>query len=491
MKALLLALALALAPAPAPQRPIPSRPTFLVKLSTHAGRVHLTVRAINAPVHLVIHDLAEKAGYTLEGGDLLPQDELVTIDLEDRPLAQTLEYVLGGIGRRSELNGRTIRVLHDPPRETEQRRVSDLADIAWLTALRAYPDHESAPAARLAQGELRELTGNPHAALDHYQGLLDNYPESDQVATALLRSGRLLCDFGRWQEAAGQYRSITTRHNVDELQPEARLGLARCAVEMGEPTSAIFQIEALDQNYPAEDAAVAAQRALVSAMARTAQGEGLEALRLLDRAEPLLEGHAVVLAMKVRAQALSKILPAESARAWVLYASRVGGEEQATALESAATLALSVGDDVSVLFVCREAARNGLEERFRRFELQARSNLGLEDLAAEDPQNDDARVTRAETWLADGNATEASAILAPLYSERHRLPSSIALRVSVAYAQARAQIGGLAEALTVLRDARPGFTELADRSLLDVTAARLLESHNEFTRAIDAYEGRY
>ena len=53
----------------------------------------------------------------------------------------------------------------------------DVARLAWIRAVTRFPDHELGASARLALGEIAEAKNNLSAARDHYQTLIQHYPQ--------------------------------------------------------------------------------------------------------------------------------------------------------------------------------------------------------------------------------------------------------------------------------------------------------------------------
>jgi len=469
------------------------RPTDArVSMETSEGRQWWTVRADDAGLRNVLEQIARKSGRYLEGYESLGSSALVTVELVQRPLDQVLEYVLGSVGLSFELRRDTLIVLPADVEDLGREEILDQVSFSWLRAMTRFPGHHAAPAARLAQGELAEMRGNLGAARNHYQTLVEDYPDAEEVAEATMRTGRILQELGIWSQAAAQYRTLANLDRAAEYHAAARLELARCTVQLDDPQSALHMLEALDLAYPSADSTERTARQLVRAEALNARERYMEALRLLDRADPDLDPMVRQDALRIRAIALEGVgLPGEAGRAWLLYSEAAQRGERRDALEHAARLALQADDEMGALFVCRRAKEEGHGERFQRYELEARRRLGFDEVEETLQERRGEQIDQAEAWLAAEEIGRAAEILQPLYLGRAALGPVDATRVCVAWAACIESRQGVEEALQVLAEVRDSFETLELRSRIDVGAARLLEKNGLFDRAVDAYSGIY
>lgn len=460
-----------------------------VTVESIEGRQWWSVRAQDAPLSRILDLIARRTGRRVEGADELDPGALITVELDRRPLEQVLEYVTGTAGSGFEL--RTDAVVVKDAGAASDAELMSAATAAWVRAAARFPTHPLAAGALLAQGELAELRGELGQAREHYENLLESYPGAAEVAEATLRSGRLLERQGLWSEASLRFRALSRLETSGAYGSIARLELARCSTELGDPQSALHLLGALDASDPTDDPLERTARQLARADALNALERSMEALRALDEIDLGAEPLARQQAMRARARALDGVgLPAEAARAWLFYGGEAQGSERVLALREAARLALAADDELGVLFVCREAERFGLSDELGPWGHQARVLLGLDSDAPSggDVQN---RLESAEAMLERGEASQAAVVLEPLFLARGALDPTSALRLLLAWADALAQRFDVEQALRVLAEERDSFEEARARSAVDAFAARLLERQGLYERAIDAYEGRY
>lgn len=91
-----------------------------------------------------------------------------------------------------------------------------------------YPSSQAAEHALLQIGNISYHRGEPENALQAYQEHLEQYPRGSWVFLAGLGKGYTLEALGRWEEAAGTFRSLGDRYKDSPISPEALMGLARC-----------------------------------------------------------------------------------------------------------------------------------------------------------------------------------------------------------------------------------------------------------------------
>ena len=461
----------------------------LVTVEEIEGRQWWSVRAKDASLVTVLDAIAERSGRRLEGSGLLTNGALVTVELDRRPLSQVLEYVVGTSGHEYEFDADTI-TLREPLARSAQQELTR-ASAAWLRASSRFPAHAMAPNARLSQGELAELQGELGVAREHYETLVETFPSAPEVAEATMRTGLVLQRMGSWSEASLRFRALASLKNANPYHATARLELARCSIELGDPQSALHLLSALDANYPTADEVESTGRLLVKARALNALDRPMEALRTIDRMEASFDPLAEREAMRVRARALDGIgMPAESSTAWLLYGGEASGAERVLALREAARLALEADDELGVLFVCREAERFGLVEELGPYWHQARVRLGLAD-DVQDGGDVSTRLEAAEAHLEKNEAEKAAVLLEPMFLARGALQEPQALRLLLAWADTTDQRFGIDQAVRVLAEERAGFASASARAAVDAAAARLFERRGLFERAVDAYEGRY
>ncbi len=465
-------------------------------LSVHAetidGMQWWSVRADSVTLKSLLREVGQRSGRVIEGLSGFDDASLVTVSLTRRPLDQVLEYALGSLGMRFELRRDTITILPGISEAENTEDLFDFASAAWLRASTRFPGHLLASSARLSQGELAEIRGDLSAANSHYQAVIEKYPTSKNVPEAYMRSGRVLKRMDKWAEASIQFRELASLPEAVEYQTASRLELARCNLELGNPESARFILNALDTDYPTADPLELTERLLTRAECLNALGRPMEALRVIDQAQAGMDPLSVRDSLRIRAAALEGVgLPAEAGRAWLLYSREAPDERKVIALEQAARLALEADDELSALFVCREAEAYGLDEPLRKYWREARRRLGFEVDAEDSDSGLRGRIDSIERLIEAEQFEKASTTLEALFLGRGALPAAEGVRVCIAWAECVHALEGLEAAVETLSEVRPEFESLEDRGRLDVATAKLLEKNGQFDRAIDAYRGKY
>ena len=453
------------------------------------GREWYDVRAQNAQALVLLREIGRAADRELYGLEHLSRSTLVTVELERRPLEQVLEFLLGSLGLRFELQGRTvIRVIGDGPESITEH--IDVATASWMRASRRFPDHPAAPEARLAIGELAEARGLLGAARTNYLTLVEDYPRAAVVGEAYMRAGRISASMGQWGEAAQYFRTLANMTERPEYAATARLEWARSMIAQGDAQSALYVVNALETEYPANDVTETTARRLVKARAYNELARYMEALQEIDQADGDFDSFGAWEALHIRAVALEGVgLPAEAARAWLLYAREAKGEDRKLAYTEAARLSLTAEDELAVLFIVQQSELSESGADLESFERTARERLGLA-IEGEAASTED-RIHRAEQWLEEGDPSSAGAVFQSLFLGRGALPEDLGARVCVGWARCLEAQGGLAPAIELLREVRPEFTEAEARQRIDLGAASLFESNQRFDDAIEAYQGNY
>lgn len=483
-----LAAAALLASASVAQEPAPRAGEPLLSIVRHEAPAgaRWTVLCEEVPLDELLAALTRKTGLSLDATEAPLPDAPVTLELRQRPLEEVLEVVLGTQGLRAELARRTLRVA---PETTDAGELLRLALAAW-EVVEAHGDGRAVARARLARGELLELRGELENAYTLYSELaLEESGAERHEAT--FRAGRVLERLGHWAEAAQHFRTLAGNEEAVALRTRARLELARCSIELGDAKSAVHLLNFLEANFPVADAAELAERRLVRARAQNATQQHLEALRTLEEGdvEAAPEAHARTLAL--RAEALQGLgFEVEAARGWLIFAREAARpEERLAAFRRAAELALAGGDELGVLFVCREAARAGADEGLGALVSQARVRLGLDE--DEPPATIQERLALAESLVARGELARADELFEGLYLARGALPEPDQARVVAGWAQVLHARSGLAAAVQLLAQARRALLDPAALRGLDVAAAALFEAEGRFAEAAEAYRGNY
>ena len=315
---------------------------FDIEVVRENGDLLCTIAARNAPVQAIVAELAERAGLEIDGARHVPNEAEATVRLERRPLDQVLQYVVGGLGVRASTTSHRILLRPELPPFPTETDLLDAADLAYRRALKYDPNSAFADRAEFALGQIALRRGNPDAAVGHWDILIDQYKESPLVPEALFRGAEVRVSQGRWADAALELSELIELEIPHEFAMDAHRLLALCTTRVGNHQRALYHIDALDKQFPPETGAELARRNFIRARAHTGLGNAVAALRLLDARESRLFAgdhpgeriELVAAAMQVAGR------PQDAAVAWLEYAGRATGTEQARAYGLAAELAL-------------------------------------------------------------------------------------------------------------------------------------------------------
>ena len=451
-----------------------------------------TVRADKVPVDLVMARAAEAMDRRLVGFEGATRSALIDAQLEQRPAFEAIEAILGSVGLEARIQPGVLVVEEIRPEQWSQPELLDQASAAYALAMRKHPGHALAASARLAQGGIEEQRGNWDAALTHYQAVLEDFKSSPEAPMARMRSALTLERMGLWRDATKHLQILAHSNTSHVLGVDARFELARCAEELGDHERTLSVLSALESHSPASEVADITRRKMLAARASIGLDHDIDALRLLDRCESIgLTPEQRNTAHGLRARAFEGLeLYGEASRSWLIFSREARGEDRAHALEDAARMAAFEGDDVGVLFVYEQAARDGLGARLLPFVRDARETLGLSPRLrnVQSPEN---RLEVAMHRVSIGEYESALTLLEPLFEDRLALFSEIRLGTALALADALAGAEGIGQALSVLRTAREETLVPEEHAALDQRAAVLLERHERFDEAVEAYRGNY
>jgi hypothetical protein len=416
----------------------------------------------------------------------------VSADIEQRPVRLALEWVYGSAGVAFELRNGILRTYTDEP---DREQLEQQALAAYSRALSRFGEAPEADAARSEVLELEHARGNVTGALQHALILAEAGHTLAAQSAGRLQAGRLAEELGRWKEASDHFRalSLLDESNAD-LQKIAREEMARCLVRLEDYDRARLVVASLDNAYPATTPAEREKRALLRGMAYSGAGSGAEALAAL--AEVRIE----LLPPDLRqdaTRALAGALEAdgrlgEAGKCWMLVSQTAQGDDRLHAIEQAARLALTDGDELGALLACSSVTVAEETTALRVYRDAARSRLGLEREARPEAQSSASeRLTEFEHMLAAGRGREALVGLGDLLAEGGRNAPEVLLSARLLRVRALAQSAGLDAGLEAAREARGLALDEAARTRCDLCAADLLEAAGQYGRAADAYEGRY
>jgi len=461
------------------------------------GPALCTIVANGVAVDRVIEDLAIELSRVQGGRNIEVQgfpanrrSAIVTVELRDRPVPLALEYVLGSVGLDFVLRPDAISVFVPPVVGASE--LHEQAMLGYLQATSRFPDHPSAPQARIFQGLAEEQRGNLSAAVSHYEAVHENYRQSELVHEATWRTGKVFQAMGNWSEANLEFRSLANQPG-NPYESDARVEMARCSIELGDALRATHILSALDNLDPQPLTEQHIKRELVRARAFTAIDKPMSALRALRGilAEELgLEDRRQV--FLVQAQAFEGLgMPAEAALAWQAVAQEATEPMRSSAFANAARLSLDAGQELNALLLHEEAQVLGIERATEPFAAEAKQRLGLatgEPVEVETPVD---ALGRAQALIAAGDFASATHLLEPIFTNRGQLGAEKVTELYTLWALVVDRRRGLDAAIRMLRTARPSLEDLNHRRQLDITAAELFEQYKLYDQAVDAYEGRY
>ncbi len=111
------------------------------------------------------------------------------------------------------------------------------------------------PDAHISLANAYEQTGKVSQAVEQYQNVVENYPDSEQLGTALVALARISYDRGEYQAAFEYYDQL--REERSDYRLEALAGMGRTQLAMGNVDAAQKHYEAaLDVNSDHDPAKV-------------------------------------------------------------------------------------------------------------------------------------------------------------------------------------------------------------------------------------------
>lgn len=471
------------------------------------GELLMSVEARDVSAEALMGLIARRLRIThVVGFDQIDGDPRVSAQLVERPAHQALRWILGSVSLVAVVGENTITVTPEVGPNPDGKAMLRKAGMRYFDALRRFPDYPRADRAQMARAKIAENLGQEEwgAATLAYDQLIEEYPNSEFVPEAVLRSARLHGHLGAWGQAILRYEELSKRTDSHPYHAIARAeladGLCRRGEEQAERTvasamgeKATYVLDALDTNYPTQEPGERYERLLVRARASALAGRSIRALQALDAAARYAPSGPMdprVLELRARALVRTGELSAASS-AWLAWAEAVEGPAQQDGYERAARAALESGEEVAVLMICARAEKLGFGERLTAAQAEARARLGLNVT--------DIRGLSATTNLARGEAhvtarrwDAAHEVLRSAYRERADLGPDEHVRLARAYARTLHRLGNEEAAIEVVRAVLRDLAKESQRRQLYLLAADLYEDrHNpRLDLAVEALKGR-
>lgn len=483
----LLALCLALCAAPVPS----SGEGYDLHVERRDGEWWCSVRAQRANLRELLRSLALRLGVRVEGLDALAEEQEITAVLEQRELRDVLGRVLGSVGCAGELRTNVLRVRPAGHEQAAAEELRDLALATYLAAQRQWPDHPLALDAKLAQAGIEEARGNVQAAISHLEAAIQRHRGSDRLPDALMHSAELLAGQHEWASVVHRLTELLRLDRRHPYEIPARMLLARAHALLGQHEQAFFMLDVIDNYQPAWEPVEIQRRQIVRARAWLAAGNVAEAGATLDYVERLgARDELVVELLELRARVVEASAgPAEASRAWLAYARVAPDTERTNAFTQAARLALEAGDELGALFIGRLADVDGTDDTALEIRSRAAASLGIDEFLRPSDESSE-RLARAARLLDGGLASEALAVLKPIFEARGELDEDTLLAVAGLYARALAQAKSVDSAMDALRAVVPELHSAQARRAVYVLAGELYEAHDRLDAAVEAYQGR-
>lgn len=485
--------------------------TFSVRMEIgtgdEEGEVLLSVRATDTRAEDLVGAIAQQLRISrVEGFEFVQGDPRVTVNLERRPAGQALRWILGSVGLVATVGEDSISVTPDVGPRPDGRSMLLKASARYFDALRRFPDYPAADGAQMARAEVTEQLGPDHwgAAVLAYDQLIDEFPRSEHVPDAALRSARLQGQLGNWSQAALRFEELS-RHWADHpYHAIARAELADALCRSGEVTTdpvvaaglgekARNVLDALDSTYPTQVQEERYERLLTRARAHALTGNAIRALQSLDAAARYGQaGTRDPRVLELKARALGRAGEhAAASSAWLAWAEEVEGDARRDGYGHAARAALDSGEELAVLMIHARAEELGFGDALAGAASEARARLGLADSAVAGVDAA-ANLARGEAHVDARRWDAASAVLQGAYRDRAVLDRPQRVRLAKAYALSLQRTGHAEAAIDVVRAIVRDLDKEAYRRELYLLAADLYETRENprYDLAIEALKGR-
>ncbi|MFT5284037.1 MAG: tetratricopeptide (TPR) repeat protein [Planctomycetota bacterium] len=461
---------------------------------TRVDGVSLSTIVVNDySLRQLLTEVTKQLGLELEGFQDIDRNALVSADLRNRKLRQSLEFILGSVGLRYTMRSNALTVIKDQYDSLPKNQLLQVASAAFFRAQREYPGHPLAADARISQGRIEEIRDNWVGALEHYQEVRASYATSPRLAEAIYGAGRMNLQMRQWSESSLIYRELINLQTNHDFRSQGLKGLTRCLIELKDFDTALHTLSVLEKSFPGADIEDRRERLFLHSDALLGVGDSVESLRILEKLQGSgLEGEQLQMVHKHRARAFESLeMTSEAGRAWLLYAQEATGQERTSAMVKAAQLALRAGDELAVLFIAFKVDSEETEEALAPYILEATERMGLpttgdlEDLTGEE------RIDLAEEHIQAERYAAAKLALVDLLVMREGLPNNLRLRLVIGWSTILGEFADYQAVITFLSQERPFIEKISDRSQLDIRAADVLEQNGFIEDAIKAFEGDY
>ena len=470
--------------------PQPRTPEVFVELKTVNDELVCTVHTSRASAAEILTEIASKSSRELIGLDTSTPGDAIPVWLDERPLSYVVHTVAASAGWRVNVRNSRIELRCMPESEDPQVNLEQLCRSSYERAVQSHPDHPLAAEAELVLGAIRERNGDLRVAEGHYKRVIARKDNPKETPEALLRSGLIEEKLDNWKEAAELFRTLANLPQEHPYRVRARLEIARCLAQSGDPRAALFTLDALELVFPAKSTSDRQARMYVRARALLGAKRESEAIQTLRDADAL--GHSEEWdtdAMELRAEALAfSGRNAEAGRAWLAYAEKAVGDEKLRGWVNAAEQAREAGDTLAVLCVLRMAKGTRAETRIAGIAEEARKELGLS--GNDDPALGGDLLAQAEALIDQQKTARALTLLEPLYQRREERPADARLELVVLYARALAAEKDVDAGVAELRRNLDAFPDAPARKRLCSAAGEIFEAAERYDEAYRAFGGQ-
>jgi hypothetical protein len=250
-------------------------------------------------------------------------------------------------------------------------------------------------------------------------------------------------------------------------------------------------LDVVDAYLPSSEPVEIQRRQLIRARGLLAAKRAPEAQSTLEYVERLGRREELQLELaELGARVAEALGTADAAsKAWLRYANLATGVDRADAFNQAARLALEAGDELGAMFISRLGDAEGTDDTALELRERAAKELGIEQLLHPTDERTE-RIDRAKRLLEGGLASDAVAVLKPIFETRRELDENALTDVALVYARAVAEAKSVDSAIDVLRAVVPDLHSADARRAIYVLAGELYEAHDRLDAAVEAYQGR-